>query len=486
MPLNKPSNALVLDLINESNNIDLTFQEIEFQAPGLLVDDDDGKNTSLLVTAIDKHGFTGEVTVKYNRLDLADFEAGKPAVLEIPVDGSATDLITSVNNHFGLQLTEGIDVEEIIDLDDLGYVPSEVSLTSILTSYGFIGSIDLTVAWESIDLEDAIVSNNLIGLKLQDIILSGDVIEYSSSVINPSILPYRETYSQYNPGNNSIYVLSKNSPSSSARFDLDSKVCSAAYIEIGIYQDPGFGIPTDTGKLTIVLIKGYNLTKSELSDLGAFGPTITLNYQSDVGYHFELAYPGGVIWGNEYYCLSVSAVSSNSRNTDNFKIDLTTGIVTQITSKNDQGLSSSEFFGSRYVVCGDYIYHFGGMSRTTYGQPQNSSTEFFRYNVKTDTWSKLNDIPGTIVSSFCNNAVAYEDNIYVVGGSAYGDSNGNYASNKIYRYDIKDDLWIQIGTVPNRSKAGTVTLTVTDEGVLITGLADSYVSPPSSTFYKLI
>jgi hypothetical protein len=76
IPLNRPDNEIVLELVNVVNSITpkLTLQDVELVR--VRTGEKDGRNTSLDVVAKEDFAWPGTVSIHYNRLDMSRFGSG--------------------------------------------------------------------------------------------------------------------------------------------------------------------------------------------------------------------------------------------------------------------------------------------------------------------------------------------------------------------------------------------------------------------------
>ena len=113
-PLNKTSDLLVLDFINEKNpNADLELSKILFADPEVNADGGAGTNTKLLVKARKNSGYIGDQTVDYNRLEGTALFRNVTAYLDVKSPKTTKDLLTLLNRQYGLKITE----DDIISAD---------------------------------------------------------------------------------------------------------------------------------------------------------------------------------------------------------------------------------------------------------------------------------------------------------------------------------------------------------------------------------
>jgi len=153
-PLNKTSDLLVLDLINETNpDAKLSLNKILFEHPQVK-DDADGTNTSLLVKARKNSGYIYSQEVDYNRLDGHALFRNVTAYLDVKSPTSSKDLLNLLNSQYGLKITADDIVSAPIaegtnppleNPDDPDPVPVDHTITFADTCLAFIGTIPVKI-----------------------------------------------------------------------------------------------------------------------------------------------------------------------------------------------------------------------------------------------------------------------------------------------------------------------------------------------------
>ncbi|HHS7556207.1 TPA: hypothetical protein ACTPQ1_004497 [Salmonella enterica] len=106
-PLNKTSDLLVLDLINEKNpDAELELGKIKMGVPTPVTTEGADRNTSLVLTARKNSGYIGEQTVTYDRLDGVSLFRNVTAYLDVKLPKTTVDLLDTLNKQYGLKVTE--------------------------------------------------------------------------------------------------------------------------------------------------------------------------------------------------------------------------------------------------------------------------------------------------------------------------------------------------------------------------------------------
>jgi hypothetical protein len=169
----KASKALLLDLVNTSgitNGKVLTEGLVDIGLPIETTGTNPPKNTTITFTAKEGSGYTGAVTVQYNRPNLAEHTKW--------ADGTDMELVFTVGNAVNIadmlpeinaQLLTNIDPSEIVD----GPLPTftgelneehAVQLVADADSLAYRGSLTFILKAEDIDLATVITNQTLDGL----------------------------------------------------------------------------------------------------------------------------------------------------------------------------------------------------------------------------------------------------------------------------------------------------------------------------------
>ena len=110
--LNKPSDTLMLDLINNTpGNIPVRRDQITFGKPIAKISSDPNVNTGLRVSAVVGKGYTGYVDVEYFRLDIASLFEDIDVILDVPSAVTSSDLLERLNTKYDL----GIVSTEVVE-----------------------------------------------------------------------------------------------------------------------------------------------------------------------------------------------------------------------------------------------------------------------------------------------------------------------------------------------------------------------------------
>lgn len=153
---------------NPDTAASLKVSDYTAAAPSVLDGDASGKNTSIVVTAVQgSTAYTGSQTLKYNRLHIGD-DIGATSDLLIDSVGKAklSDAVADFETKYGIKLEAGKDYTDR-DLEPFTGAPGEEReelLTILPTSGKYIGTVLLTIKSATVDLATVIANNVLDGL----------------------------------------------------------------------------------------------------------------------------------------------------------------------------------------------------------------------------------------------------------------------------------------------------------------------------------
>jgi len=104
--------------------------------------------------------------------------------------------------------------------------------------------------------------------------------------------------------------------------------------------------------------------------------------------------------------------------------------------------TSNQAVSEGFVDCNPFLFSFGGIDSTKLysGIHQRS----FRYDIKADKWQELPSLPDTL-GKIANAASRINDTIYIIGGYHVFKDGSEKSSNKIHRFDINQNKFMQDG-----------------------------------------
>lgn len=157
------SAAQLLALINEENSTTLTESDVTFGLPSAHGGANPG-DTDVVVSAAANSGYTGTVTVNYNRLDLAGFSIYGAAEVFVPEGATVADIVAAFNALYEANL--GVD-----DYDEAASAPvpdddgENFTLVADANSLAYSGQIVIVVRLATVALSSVITTTNLDGLE---------------------------------------------------------------------------------------------------------------------------------------------------------------------------------------------------------------------------------------------------------------------------------------------------------------------------------
>lgn len=160
---NKPSDVLVIDLINETNtdastnvSININSSQVVFGKPSK-VEAGEGIdwNTLLRVTATRSSPYVGSVDLQYNRLDITKLFKNIAVNLDVKGATKTSDLLARLNDRYGLSIDAKEVVENAVATRDEDHPVVNHTIVISDTSLAYTGTLDVTIG------EDADVGERL-------------------------------------------------------------------------------------------------------------------------------------------------------------------------------------------------------------------------------------------------------------------------------------------------------------------------------------
>ena len=90
-----------------------------------------------------------------------------------------------------------------------------------------------------------------------------------------------------------------------------------------------------------------------------------------------------------------------------------------------------------------YVFSFAGLDSTK--EYSGIHLRSYRYDVSTDMWQRIADLPDTL-GKIASAASRVRDTIYIIGGYHVFEDGHERSSNKIHRYHIKENRYLEDGT----------------------------------------
>ncbi|WJJ54988.1 hypothetical protein [Xanthomonas phage RTH11] len=186
MSLNKPSELLVIDLINQDNNRSFTDAQINIRSV-LPYNGARDRNSRAVGEGIEGSGYFGTQPLFYNRLELDTVLANNdPEGLElmVPNDGQidTVEVLDRLNRMFSLQLREDDVIKTAVDTEAL---PATITLQASPDSLAWLGSKIMTFVPDRPMWAPTFASLVLDGFKLP----TGDVSALTDPVATPNSGP---------------------------------------------------------------------------------------------------------------------------------------------------------------------------------------------------------------------------------------------------------------------------------------------------------
>lgn len=191
--LNKPSVDLITDLINVANETTLDENKISFGEPVVITPDENGHNTTCVVSSVPGSGYRGDVTVSYIRLAIDLLFKNIAVNLDVSSAVTTKDLLPLLNSKYGLGLT----IDDIEDnAIDTATQPVTHTIVMKETSLAYINQVVTTIGPDpeiGEKLDTVILTTNLNGLLYPNAdTTKAQAREYSWGVDASSISAYLE------------------------------------------------------------------------------------------------------------------------------------------------------------------------------------------------------------------------------------------------------------------------------------------------------
>ena len=165
--LSQESNAILVDLINHTNESSIDYDQVSVTNPTVYNGFNSG-NTNATVSALPNSGFTGSVTINYNRIELPRFENNvDQAIVSVPYNSTWDQVVSIFNSTYFTNLTP----------DD--YEPEA----------GFPAGIEEdSTSWILVAKDDSLIYQGAINLDIRVVYISmEDVV--SDTVLNGLVFP---------------------------------------------------------------------------------------------------------------------------------------------------------------------------------------------------------------------------------------------------------------------------------------------------------
>lgn len=162
----KVSAEILVDLINEDNpGHGFTTGILQFGLPVAPAGGSPARNTELVVSAAADSGYSGSVTVLYNRVDMAEIPGLNNKIFPAGNAVNVSDLIPEINAryHINLQPSDYVDAA----LPPFTGEPNEdlnFQVTANSDSLVWFGNVILTITANDIPLNTVITTTTLNGL----------------------------------------------------------------------------------------------------------------------------------------------------------------------------------------------------------------------------------------------------------------------------------------------------------------------------------
>lgn len=161
----------LLALVNETNSLTLTLDDVQFSAPSVLTPEDQPgvevpANTKVILFPKPNRQILDQVELQYDRIDLAEFEnLADPQGIQVPSPPSYSALLLAFNAFYKSAL-------ELADIDRTTPLPTDfvadevVELKASSLSLAYRGSLVLVISPTMVQLDQIIRNPDLVGLNI--------------------------------------------------------------------------------------------------------------------------------------------------------------------------------------------------------------------------------------------------------------------------------------------------------------------------------
>lgn len=150
----------------------------------------------------------------------------------------------------------------------------------------------------------------------------------------------------------------------------------------------------------------------------------------------------------------------------------------------DKWTQKKDFPGAPRVVPFSFAangYGYIGGGDTTNGNVNgyDYAHDFWKYDPATDSWKRLRDFPGQAPIGFSGFSIAGAGYVLEAGpGNPTAPVSASY-SDKLWKYNIKEDTWEQKASLPTRNFVSAVTFTIHNKGYAALGVLFDPDNPPA-------
>ena len=112
------------------------------------------------------------------------------------------------------------------------------------------------------------------------------------------------------------------------------------------------------------------------------------------------------------------------------------------TLKNLPFHTTNNAVAEGFIKGASYVFTFGGLDSTK--QYTGIHKRVYRYDVAQNSWQRIADLPDTL-GKIASAASRIQDTIYIIGGYHVFKDHSEKSSNKVHRYDILNDVYLEDG-----------------------------------------
>lgn len=161
----KAPDQVLLDQINHDNTSTLTLAQISYGIPTVATGTNPNPDTEITVSAQAGSGYSGNVIVGYNRVQLSTIPGARATVFPIGAAANISDIVPAVNTAYQINLTSADYTDGPLPV--FTGTPNEehaFQIAATADSVVYEGVMSLTVQANDIPLSTVITTTSLTGL----------------------------------------------------------------------------------------------------------------------------------------------------------------------------------------------------------------------------------------------------------------------------------------------------------------------------------
>jgi hypothetical protein len=161
---NRAPEAILVDMINQTNGSTLTPESVFFGVPEVVPGVSPVRNTQITVTARPSLTVSGQQVITYDRVSLADVPGSRSKLFARGLASRVSQLIPSINAAYGILLTDADYLDEALPLPKFSGEIVSFALVAAPNSLVYRGSVVLKTQRPAQQLGDVLSVLSMNGL----------------------------------------------------------------------------------------------------------------------------------------------------------------------------------------------------------------------------------------------------------------------------------------------------------------------------------